>query len=1418
MTIIKKLRLHGFKSFAKLTEVEFGNGFNCVIGANGSGKSCSYETIVTLADGGEVEIGKLVEDKLKKVKEIKKLKDGIYCDGDNTSIISINPVTMKIEEKKISKYIKREGEKLYKIMTRSGRNVKATGSHPVMILNEGRLKSVLIKDLNKNEFISVPRKIITNNSCDFNKEKARLLGYLLGDGYIAKDRIEFVNNDVNILQDFEYIINKIYTNANLKRRYEKNITRFYTRNKEIVQEIRDYFNKESKESITSSTKKIPDVLMKSNNEVISNVLAGLYDTDGSIRKDVNIVELCSKNPLLIYQVQRLLLRFGILSKIKKRTSFVYNTINKIKGDYFYLYIYGSENIKRFYINIPLKCINKSSLLKKRDDMNIKSNPNVDLLPKETNKLIKKAVNLLGIKVKLLREEHPKLVAYVGDRCCPSRDGLKEILSIFDTKLLLLHNSEIDLKRDVFNLIDAMDNLHISGRTAAGSIGLTKHIIRDYWATGRYSPREENLNYFYEFIKDAIKIRLSELKNVMNSLHYLANSDIFWDEVLEIKEVEEEKYVYDLTIDENHNFIGNGIFVHNSNVSDAVSFVLGRLSARSMRAEKSSNLIYNGGKSKDPAKHAEVSIVFDNSKSDFPVKSNEVKITRLVKQNGQSVYKINDETVTRQQILELLNNARIDPDGHNIIFQGDIVKLPELPANDKREIIEEISGISVYEDKKHKALLELDKVESRLKEAEIIMTERGAYLRELKKDKDQALKYRDLHKLIKENKATYLNVQLQQKQKSVDEVNFNIEKETKKINKISQDISKVKQDIKNKKEELRKVNDEIISKGEREQIELNKNIEQIKTELVKNTSRLELLENEIIKLKNRKEQLKINLDNVNKQISEIEKQKKDLEKNKINLEKEKEKAKEIHEDKEGRLIDYIIQKITELNIPGVYGTIESLMQVNPEYRVSIEVVAGSKLNAFVVENDYVAEECINYLRKNKVGTAIFLPLNKIKTRELKPYDKELVRTQGVHGLALNLVKFNDKYKNAFSYIFGDTLITDSMEISRKVGIGRVRMVTLQGDLIETSGAIIGGFRKKFNVNLNDLIRIDGDLKTIINQGKLLSQEKERNLAILREQDKELLDFENEIKLLNENIKKNKSILNEKEKQEKKFYEDFKDLGLKRDKINNLIQNNEITLVKLDENLRYNEHIINKINIERARLVAEKEGLEKEFEDFKNENIKKSTDLDKLLKEIQEAERDLLLFGNVNLRALEIYEQIEKEFNELLEKKEKLKVEKQDVLKMMNEIESKKKDLFMQTFNEINNSFRRIFSSLFSKGQAFLELESPESIFDAGLDIKVKIIGNKYLDIKSLSGGEKTLTALAFIFAIQEYQPASFYLLDEVDAALDKTNSEKLSKLIAEYSKKAQYIIISHNDNLITEAERIYGVSMQDGVSKVISLKL
>ncbi|MEK6841342.1 MAG: AAA family ATPase, partial [Nanoarchaeota archaeon] len=741
----------------------------------------------------------------------------------------------------------------------------------------------------------------------------------------------------------------------------------------------------------------------------------------------------------------------------------------------------------------------------------------------------------------------------------------------------------------------------------------------------------------------------------------------------------------------------------SNLSDGICFVLGRLSAKSMRVERASNLIYNGGKSKDPAKQAEVTIVFDNSKNEFPIQDKEVKITRVVKQNGQSVYKVNDKTITRQQILDLLANAKIDPDGHNIVLQGDIVKFMEMHPEDRREIIEEVSGISVYEDKKHKALLELQKVEEKLKEAEIILTERSAHLRELKKDRDQAIKYKDSQKHIRENKATYLNILLNEKEKTKKQVDNEIEKENLKKSKLQEEINKVKKEIEDKRNEIKQLNQELLSRGGEDQLELHRNIEDVRTELTKSTTRSEFLQNELIKIKNRKETLKNNLKDVDKKINEFEQQKKEFEKKKIGLEKDKSKAKVEEVDHSARILNYIIQKIRDFNIEGVYGTIESLGKIDSKYLIAMEVCAGNKSNAIITEDDHVAESCINYLRKNKIGTAIFLPLNKIKPNELRPDLKSLLKTQGVHGLAIDLVEFNPRYKQAFLHVYGSTLVVDNVEIARRIGIGRVRTVTLEGDLIELSGAMIGGFRRKSSLGLTDLMQLDNEIRNLGNQQKILLTEKDRTLAILKEQDKELIEFENEIKSLKEKINKNKFLMEEQDKLEKKFYEDFKDLSIKRDKLNELIQNKEISLIKLEENIRNIEQGVNNIALQRARTIAELEGLQKEFEGYKDEKIKTTKNLQELLENIRKSEVELEAMGNVNMRALEVYEEIEKEYGKLLEKKEKLNLEKQDVFNLMNEIESKKGELFMRTLNEINDQFKRIFNSLSSKGVAFLELE-------------------------------------------------------------------------------------------------------------------
>src|SRR3989344_3032690 len=144
----------------------------------------------------------------------------------------------------------------------------------------------------------------------------------------------------------------------------------------------------------------------------------------------------------------------------------------------------------------------------------------------------------------------------------------------------------------------------------------------------------------------------------------------------------------------------------SNVTDALCFVLGRLSAKSIRAAKASHLIFSGNKNFKGSSFAYVELVLDNENKTFSLEQKEIVIRRFIKKNGQSTYKINNETKTRHEVLELLSQAGIDPHGFNIVLQGEIQRFVKMTAEDRRKVIEEVAGISVYEMRKAKSLNEL----------------------------------------------------------------------------------------------------------------------------------------------------------------------------------------------------------------------------------------------------------------------------------------------------------------------------------------------------------------------------------------------------------------------------------------------------------------------------------------------------------------------------------------------------------------------------------------------------------------------------------------------------------------------------------------------------------------------------------------
>ncbi len=1101
----------------------------------------------------------------------------------------------------------------------------------------------------------------------------------------------------------------------------------------------------------------------------------------------------------------------------------------------------------------------------------------------------------------------------------------------------------------------------------------------------------------------------------------------------------------------------------SNLMDALCFVLGKLSAKSMRAEKSSNLIFNGGKKGNPLSEAEVSLIFSNSDNEFKIGGDEVKLTRVIRQNGNSVYKINDEVRTRQQVVEVLSLAKIDPDGYNIVLQGDIVRFMEMRPEERRMLIEDISGISIYEDRKNKALGELTKVEVKLKETSIILNERDAYLRELKKDRDQALKYKELEGTIKSSKATYLHLQVQERDEALQEVNKKVQAQEEQLKKIDQKKIETTQLMTKKKEDLEDLSKEIEKKGEKEALQLQKEIEDAKANQVRMDERFSTITSEITKVEERKKQLEVNHREVEKTIAELEESRKELESQSTDLREKENKAiaeikalkerqgspaelealekgleqaeknllaiqqqregllrkkfetdakintinekinalSSLHDEvnlkevlkeyekvdadlkkmldehsllssqagrireelnekeatlfkqrakhtgaKEAASYDLAINKILSLGSNKVYGTINQLGKVDKKYALALEVAAGPRLKSIVVEDDKVASDCIKILKDSKAGIATFLPLNKIKPQSAQP-----MTGPGVIGSALKLVAFDKKFQDAFAYVLGGTTVVEDLATARKIGVGRCRMVTLEGDLVEVSGAMIGGHRMKRQgisfvekgdeeqlrqletevadvsrrkdildkrrmeieesvaevrkrrselesekikaermLGTTDLSALQKQLKELKaesvyahyekvekeltqSQEKLRSLREERDmlrkrtspaekthdldiaeskrqkireqlvqlqtevkniglqidniyvpeqekiLRIIKQHEKERQEFVQEKQVLESKLKEIKKEVQEKEKQEQQFQKDYKNLFTRRNKLHEEIQKAEASITIEDARIKDIQDKINILSINRAKVVAEKETLEKEFDEYKGTKLRTGISLEKLREEIRKAEQMMVEMGNINLRALEIYESILKEYEALVEKVNKLNMEKEDVFKMIAEIDKSKIDMYMKTFNIISKNFARIFSSLSHKGEASAIIENKEDPLNSGVDIRVRITGNKFLDIKSMSGGEKTMAALAFIFAIQEHQPASFYLLDEVDAALDKENSDLLSKLIAKYSETAQYILISHNDTIISEAEYIYGVTMQEtNISKIISLKI
>ncbi len=1146
----------------------------------------------------------------------------------------------------------------------------------------------------------------------------------------------------------------------------------------------------------------------------------------------------------------------------------------------------------------------------------------------------------------------------------------------------------------------------------------------------------------------------------------------------------------------------------SNISDAIRWVLGEQSVKSLRGNKMEDVIFSGTDKRRALGFAEVTITFDNKDGSIPIDYTEVEVTRRMFRSGESEYYINKNSCRLKDIRELFMDTGVGKDGYSIIGQGRIDEILSNRPEDRRSIFEEAAGIVKYKTKKEEAERRLDRTDNNLVRIKDLLHEVSNQKDILENESEKALQFtklysrlkdleinifiRDYKKLnkqiedinqekekidedvklledekniidekynkLKDNiqsieleieesrsikfdavqvfennrnkisllneKEKYLTVDLErlndEKEKHIESLeklhkskdDLNLELET-----IQKDLNLLNIEYENNKEELDRINNYLLD------IERNLNLD--KDEIINLYNKLSDKKSEINSIKSFKENIDKRVSQLNKEIENINISILDLQnkydelvnygnelmgtlENKRNILKELNEKKKSIQDKDNIINDeikknqiklhgltsnYNLYKNMEEGYDGYYKSVKGLLQgakrdsnlskgligvvaelftVDIEYERAIDVSLGSSVQHIVVNDENDAKKMVEYLKKQRLGRATFLPMNIIKGKTLNINPKDKIDFN-ILGLASELITYDKKYQNIFENLLGRTIVVRDIDSGIRLANNydhNYRIVTLEGEVLNIGGSITGGSSGNNSISIisrrnkisslkdeihkselyideliKDKSKLDEELyKITISLTQLESSIKDMEMELisntnnkdncLSEKDKlkldierrekeiesllnENKDFENNLSLLKldtiiyeENIEemKEKININSCDYQEKKLSKDeferkVTDLRIKINSLENHYQNTNNSILNFDSNrleienlIKQKEELILAINGELINLNSNRLSLEEEIKIQEKDEELASIKLNELLKkkdnfmktfydeqdrlkilnnklseieriknnldvklaryeiqlengknkiyddygvtidesmkyeteiksiqnaqeEVKDLKSEIKDLGNVNIGAIEDFKNIKERFEFLTKQQADLIDAKGNLLEVIKDMEKKMRSRFLATFQEINENFSETFSILFNGGKAYLEIEEGDDILNVGINIKAQPPGKKLQNLTLLSGGEKSLTAVALLFAILKAKPAPFCILDEIDAALDEANINRYTSYLKDFNDSTQFVLITHRKTTMEIADVLYGVTMEEeGVSKLVSVEL
>jgi chromosome segregation protein len=703
----------------------------------------------------------------------------------------------------------------------------------------------------------------------------------------------------------------------------------------------------------------------------------------------------------------------------------------------------------------------------------------------------------------------------------------------------------------------------------------------------------------------------------------------------------------------------------SNIVDAVRWVLGEQSIKSLRGNNNmTDVIFSGSKSRNPLNLASVSLIFDNSDSYIKVPYSEISVTRKVYRSGENEYYINNEKCRLKDINDLFLDSGMGKYAFNIISQGEVGKILSDSSLDRRSIIEEAAGVLKYKKRKEEALRKLDKTNDNLTRVKDIISELDTQLEPLKVQSEEAKKFLEIKKSLEDIEIALIANDLEELNSSYNDTLLGIEKLQNEIVAKNTDLSKGDIDISKSKELLEEYNSELVSLNnklfslvkEEERLNGEKNIirERSKydsedSKVYNNIANLKeeelIINNKLISLKTDIGILDNKLSSLDDEIKLVSSEIKDISIKRSKLESDvysKNKRVNDIEYKIKYLNDYIEQGgsissnakrvLSNPKLKGVHNVISKLVSIDDKYALSLEVSLGGAKDYVVVDSPKVAKDCISYLKENNLGRVTFYPIDVIKPRYVDDDTKSVLNSMdGFIGVLADFVSYSSLYKNIIYNQLGNVLLVDTLDnanvISKKIN-NRYKIVTIDGEVINVGGSITGG-----RLNRKSVISEKYELQSLkLEKDRIIKDTFELNSSI-----NDLLDKEKSKQVVIIEKEKNKIILKEEKDSKISSFSDYKkkyesisfELSNLEDLSNNSLHEEEERIInKYYDVLKDKEETLKLIDLSNSKIdslkseIFEKEAsyklfnqsiraLESNLKDLEIKNSKISVKMDNML---------------------------------------------------------------------------------------------------------------------------------------------------------------------------------------------------------------